>query len=134
MFMKPVSAKISKPLVAGSYLDCVDNTGAKKVQLISVVGYKGRRRKLPSAGVGNIIICSVKKGTQKWRKQKVRAVIVRQKKEYRRANGMRVAFEDNAVVIVNEKGEPQGSSIRGPVAREVVERFLSIGKIASSVV
>jgi large subunit ribosomal protein L14 len=132
--MKAIKASITKCLPVGAYINCADNTGAKVLQLISVFVYKGRRRRKPSAGVGNMINCSVKEGTVKWRKQVVRAVIVRQKKEFRRLNGLRVAFEDNAAIMVNEKGEPVGTQIKGPIAKEVVERYMSIGKIASLVV
>lgn len=132
--MKPIKAKITRGIPVGALINCVDNTGAKKLKVISVFGYKGRRRRKPSAGIADMINCSVKEGTVKWRKQVVRAVIVRQKKEFRRPNGLRVQFEDNAAVLVTEKGEPVGSSIKGPIAKEVVERFLSIGKIASMVV
>jgi large subunit ribosomal protein L14 len=132
--MKAIKASITKCLPVGAYINCADNTGAKVLQLISVFLYKGRRRRKPSAGVGNMINCSVKEGTVKWRKQVVRAVIVRQKKEFRRLNGLRVAFEDNAAIMVNEKGEPVGTQIKGPIAKEVVERYMSIGKIASLVV
>jgi large subunit ribosomal protein L14 len=62
------------------------------------------------------------------------AVIIRQRKEYRRANGMRIKFEDNAAVLINEKLEPRASEIKGPVAKEVVERFPAVGKIATIVV
>ena len=58
----------------------------------------------------------------------------RQKKEYRRPNGMRIKFEDNAAVLINEKGEPRGTRIKGPIAKEVVERFSVIGKIATIVI
>jgi len=132
--MKPLKAKITKSIPAGSIIECGDNTGAKKLNVISVSRYGGRKRRLASAGIGDMIVCSVKKGTPKWRKQVVKAIIIRQKKEYRRASGIRVKFEDNAAIIVNDKGEPQGSSIRGPTAREVVDRFSPIGKIASFVV
>ncbi len=132
--MKGISAKISKALQVGSYLKCADNSGAKLLQIIAVKGYKGVKRRHPRAGVGDIVYCSVKKGDPKVRKQVVMAVIVRQKKEYRRANGMRVKFEDNAAVLINEKREPRGSEIKGPIAKEVVERFPSIGKIATIVV
>jgi large subunit ribosomal protein L14 len=132
--MKAIKASITKCLPVGAYINCTDNTGAKVLQLISVFLYKGRRRRKPSAGVGNMINCSVKEGTVKWRKQVVRAVIVRQKKEFRRPSGLRVAFEDNAAIMVNEKGEPVGTQIKGPIAKEVVERYMSIGKIASLVV
>ena len=70
--------------MTGSLIDCADNTGAKKLNVISVKGYRGRHRRLSSAGVGDTIVCSVRKGTQKWRKQVVKAVVVRQKKSYRR--------------------------------------------------
>lgn len=132
--MKAVKARITKALNVGSYINCSDNTGAKLLQIISVLGYKGVRRRYPKAGVGDVVKCTVKEGDVKIRKQVVNAVIIRQKAEYRRASGIRIKFEDNAAVIVDEKYEPKGSAIRGPVAREVVERFYGIGKIASMVV
>ena len=103
------------------------------LKVIAVKGYKGVKRRRGSCGVASWIICSVKKGTPKLKKEVVNAVVVRQKKEYRRKNGMRVKFEDNAAVLVNEKGDPRGSRIKGPIAKEVVERFSTIGKIASMV-
>ena len=132
--MKAVKSRITRGIPVESLIDCADNTGAKKLKLISVYGYKGRKRRAPAAGIADMVKCSVKEGTVKWRKQVVRAVIVRQKKEFRRPNGLRVQFEDNAVIIVNEKGEPQGTQIKGPIAKEVTERFLTIGKIASIVI
>lgn len=132
--MKAVKAKITRGIPVGSIINCADNTGAKTLNVISVIGYKGVKRRLASAGVGNVIVCSVRQGNVKMRKQIVRAVIVRQKKEYRRANGMRISFEDNAAAIVNERDEPQGTQIKGPVAKEAVERFSVIGKISSFVV
>ncbi len=62
------------------------------------------------------------------------AVVIRQRKEFRRPDGTRVMFEDNAAVIVNERGEPRGTEIKGPVAKEVGERFPKIVRIASVVV
>jgi len=132
--MKAIKARITKAIPVGAYIECADNTGAKKLQVISVFGYKGVRRRKPAAGVADVVKCSVKEGTVKWRKQVVRAVIIRQKKEYRRANGLRVEFEDNAAIMVNEKNEPVGSQVKGPMAKEVVDRFLTLGKIASVVV
>ena len=132
--MKAVKARITKAIPVGASIVCADNTGAKRLELISVFGYKGVRRRKPSAGVADVVKCSVKEGTVKWRKQVVRAVIIRQKKEYRRLTGLRVEFEDNAAVLVNEKNEPLGSQVKGPMAKEVTERFLSLGKIASVVV
>lgn len=128
--MKGVKAKITRGISVGSIIECADNTGAKQLRVISVKTYKGRKRRVATVGVGGIVTCSVVKGTQKWRKQVVKALIIRQKKEYRRKEGIRVKFEDNAAILINDKVEPQGSRIKGPVAREVVERFLPIGKIS----
>jgi len=132
--MKAVKAKITRGIPVNSLIECADNTGAKVLNVIAVIGYKGVRRRMPACGVGDMIVCSVRQGTVKWRKQVVRAVVIRQKKEYRRKNGMRISFEDNAAVLVNEKGEPLGTQIKGPVAREAVDRFSTIGKIASFIV
>ena len=132
--MKPISAKITKALQVGSFIKCADNTGATLLQIIAVKGYKGVKRRIPRCGVANWIVCSVKQGDPKLKKQVVQAVIIRQKKEYRRKNGIRIKFEDNAAVLINEKGEPRGSKIKGPIAKEVVERFSVIGKIATMVV
>ncbi len=132
--MKGIGSKITKALNVGSYVKCADNTGAKVLQIIAVRGYKGVRRRYPRAGVADIVYCSVKKGDPKLRKQVVMAVIIRQKKEYRRPDGMRIKFEDNAAVLINEKLEPRGSEIKGPVAKEVVERFPALGKVATMVV
>ena len=132
--MKAVSSKVTHALSTKSLVKCVDNTGAKVLEIIGVKGFKGKRRTKPKAGVGSLVFCRVYSGTEKVRHEVHRAVIVRQKKEYRRPDGMRVQFEDNAAVIVDEKGEPKGSQIKGPVAKEAVERFPTIGKIATIVI
>ncbi len=132
--MKALSAKVTKSLTTMSGVECVDNTGPKKMQIINVYGWKGKRRSRPVAGVGSLVTCRVLVGDEKSMHQMFRAVIIRQKKEYRRADGMYICFEDNAVVTVNEKSEPLGKLIKGPVAREAVERFPLIGKIANIVV
>ncbi|RLG70474.1 MAG: 50S ribosomal protein L14 [Methanobacteriota archaeon] len=125
--------RVTKGLTTGSYLHCADNTGAKELQIISVIGYKGVWRRQPLAGVGDIVVASVKKGKPELRKQIVNAVIVRQRKEYRRPDGIRVKFEDNAAVITTPEGQPKGSEIRGPIAREVAERWPRIVSIASMI-
>ena len=132
--MKAIGSKVTKALSVGSRIKCIDNSGAKEMEIIAVKGFKGRRRMRPKAGVSDLVICTVKKGDEKIRHEVVRVVIVRQKKEYRRPNGLRIKFEDNAGVIVNEKGEPRGTQIKGPIAKEVVERFPTVGKLASMVV
>jgi len=132
--MKAISSRTGNALQVGSVLKCADNSGAKMLKIISVRGFKGVRRTRPSAGVADLVMCKVKSGTEKVRHQVFKAVIVRQKKEYRRPNGMRVEFEENAAVLVNDKFGPMGSMIKGPVAKEVVERFKTIGKVSSVIV
>jgi large subunit ribosomal protein L14 len=132
--MKAVNAKITKTLVTGSYLKCDDNSKAKELKIIGVVGYKGVRGRYPKAGVGDLVICSVTKGDISVKGNIVKAVIIRQKKEYRRKNGLRICFEDNAAVVVNEDGVPVGTEIKGVVAREAVERFPKIAALAVGVV
>ncbi|MDI9643124.1 MAG: 50S ribosomal protein L14 [Archaeoglobaceae archaeon] len=132
--MKALKAKIPRALPTGAMLVCADNSGAREVQIISVIGYKGVRRRYPAAGIGDMVVVSVKKGLPEIRKQVHYAVIIRQRKEFRRPNGDRIKFEDNAAVLVNEKGEPKGTEIRGPVAREAAERFAKIATIATTIV
>ncbi|NOZ59076.1 MAG: 50S ribosomal protein L14 [Euryarchaeota archaeon] len=132
--MQGIKARVTRALPSGARLEVVDNTGAKEIEIIQVIGYKGVRRRYPSAGVGDMVVASVKKGTPEMRKQVVRAVIVRQRKEYRRRDGTRIKFEDNAAVITNEKGDPKGSEIKGPVAKEAAERWSKIASVASIIV
>jgi len=133
---KPAFARrgINTGLQVGSYVKVADNSGAKEVKIIGVPGYKGKLRRIPPAGVGDLVVVSVKKGTPEMRKQVVRAIIVRQKRPYRRPNGVWVSFEDNAVVIITPEGTPKGSEIRGPIAREAAERWPQIATIATMVV
>lgn len=132
--MRARRAVVPRCLPTGARLVCADNTGARELEIIAVKGYKGVRRRYPAAGVGDIVIVSVKKGSPDIRKQVHYAVIVRQRKEYRRPDGTRVKFEDNAAVITDPNGNPKGSEIRGPVAREAAERFSKIGSIATIIV
>lgn len=132
--MKAISSRTGKALQVGSKLKCVDNSGAKVLRIISVRGYKGIRRARPSAGVADLVMCKVESGNEKVRHQVFKAVIVRQKKEFRRPDGMRIEFEENAAVLVNDKYDPTGSMIKGPVAKEVVQRFKTIGKVSSIIV
>ncbi len=133
--MKAISAKIPKALVRGSRIDVCDNSGAKRVYLVSVKGSKTRKGRYPAAAVGDLIKVSVIQGTQDIRKQLVPAVLVRQRKEYRRPDGTRIKFEDNAVVVCkDEKGNPKGTIFKGPIAKEVAERWPAIGKVAKIIV
>ncbi|MRB67583.1 50S ribosomal protein L14, partial [Bacillus thuringiensis] len=94
-----------------------DNTGGKNLFVISVYGIKGRLNRMPAAGSGDMIIATVKKGKPELRKKVMPAVIIRQRKHIRRKDGVFIFFEDNAGVIVNNKGEMKGSAITGPVAK-----------------
>jgi len=122
---------ITKGLQVGSIINCTDNTGAKKLRIINVIGYKGRLRRVPSACVGDKILVSVRRGNPDLRKQVLPAIIVRQKQLYRRVNGMWIQFEDNAAVIITPEGELRGSEIKGPVAKEAAERWPRIAGAAS---
>ncbi len=131
--MLGLTARVTGGVTVGTRLVCDDNSGAKIVQVIGILGSRSRLRRLPSAGVGSVIIVSVKKGRPDIVKKKERAVIVRQRREYRRGKE-RVRFEDNACVLVDEQGLPKATEIKGCVAREIAERFPKVVAIAPSVV
>ncbi|MBI4153978.1 50S ribosomal protein L14 [Candidatus Woesearchaeota archaeon] len=133
--MKALKANVTKGLPLGANVDACDNSGAKTVKIFGVIGGKTTKGRLASAGIGDIVNCSVVKGRPDMRKQVVQAVIVRQKKEYKRPDGTRVKFEDNAVVVLkDDKGNPKGTLFKGPIAKEVTERWPAIAKVASIVV
>ncbi|HOT95089.1 MAG TPA: 50S ribosomal protein L14 [Methanoregulaceae archaeon] len=132
--MKAKSSTTPRALATGSRMACVDNTGARMVQIVSVEQYHGVRRRQPKLGLGDLAIVSIKKGTPDMRRKLERAVVIRQKKEIRRPSGLRVSFEDNAMVLVNDRNEPKGTEIKGPVAREVAERFPKLGSMATLIV
>ena len=133
--MKAIKAKISKGLILGSKVATCDNSGAKIIRITAVKKRKTVKGRVATAGVGDLVMASVKKGRPDVRKQVVFAVIVRQKKEYRRPNGMRIKFEDNAAVVLkDDKGNPKGTILKGPIAKEACERWPGISKIASIIV
>jgi len=131
--MKAMSIPNNMALTLHSRVLCADNSGAKEIDIISVFGYKSRKKQYPSGGVGSLVNVVVKKGKPEMRGKIERAVIVRTKQEFRRPNGMRVKFEDNAVVLVDEEGLPKASEIKGCVAKEVGERFPKIAGLAPMV-
>ena len=133
--MKHIQARIPKSLPRGAKIETCDNSGAKIIRIISIKGSKTKKGKSPAAGIGDMIMCSVIKGNPEMRKQVVVAVVVRQKKEFRRPDGIRVKFEDNAVIICkDEKGNPKGTSFKGPIAKEAASRWPGISKIANIIV
>ena len=117
-----------------SRLNVADNTGAKNVMCIRVLG--GSKRKY--AGIGDIIIVSVKQSLPNAAVKKgdvSKAVIVRTKKEKRRKDGSYIRFDENAAVLINDAGEPKGTRIFGPVAREIREKqFMKIASLAPEVI
>lgn len=132
--MKGLTSNITKTLTTGTMMPCTDNSGAKMIYVIGALQFRGTRGRNPHLGVGDIVIASVKKGKPDMVKKVVKALIVRQKKEYRRANGMRILFEDNAAVLVNDDMLPVGTEIKGVVAREIAERFPKVAAISAGVV
>ncbi|MCC6407845.1 MAG: 50S ribosomal protein L14 [Planctomycetes bacterium] len=117
-----------------TYLDVADNTGAKRVQCIKVLG--GTRRRV--AGLGDIVVASVKKAlptSEVKAGSVVKGVIVRTKKATRREDGTYVRFDRNALVIIDAEGNPKGTRIFGAVARELREKnYMKIISLAQEVV
>ncbi|MCU0673332.1 MAG: 50S ribosomal protein L14 [Myxococcota bacterium] len=117
-----------------SVLDVADNSGAKKVACIKVLG--GSRRRY--AGLGDVIVVAVQEALPTARVKKgdvARAVIVRTRREYQRADGTYIKFDTNSAVLVNKDNEPIGTRIFGPVARELrAKKFMKIVSLAPEVV
>jgi len=132
--MKGIPGRVTKALPSQAKLDCADNTGAKVVQLITVLKKGGVARRYPAAGVGDMTKVTVKRGTPETRRQMFNAVVIRQSRPFRRVDGTWVQFEDNACVITNDRGEVQGSDIKGPVSREAAERWPRIAATAKQIV
>lgn len=117
-----------------SILPVADNSGAKIVQCFKVLG--GSRRRY--AGIGDIIVASVRVVEPRKlvkKKEVVRCVVVRQKQSFRRADGSYIRFDDNAVVLIDAKGEPRATRVFGPIPREIKERgFNTIISMAEEVI
>ncbi|MGL4367130.1 MAG: 50S ribosomal protein L14 [Brevinemataceae bacterium] len=120
-------------IMLGTRLDIADNSGAKIIECIHVVGSTRRRY----ASVGDVIVAAVKSATPNAPIKKgdvVRAVVVRTKKEINRTDGSSIRFDRNSAVIVNKKNEPSGTRIFGPVGRELREKdFMKIVSLAPEV-
>lgn len=132
--MKQISANVTRGLPIGTRCICSDNSGAKEVEIISVIKFKTKRKGVQTAGIASLLNVVVKKGKPTMKKKMERAVVVRVKKEYRRKNGWRISFEDNAVVLTDPKGFPKGSEIKGCVAKEVGERYPKIAGLSAAVI
>ena len=130
---KPVEGT-KRGIPKGAVLVCADNTGARKIRIISVAEYKGRHRRLPLAGIGDMVNCTIEEGDEKLRNQIFQAIIVRQKKEYRRSDGSHIGFEDNAAVLTTADGDLKGTEIKGAVARESANKWPGVSSAASIII
>jgi large subunit ribosomal protein L23e len=126
--------RVTLGLPVGAVVNCADNSGAKNLYIIAVCGIKGRLNRLPHAGVGDLVMATVKHGKPDLRKKVTPGVIIRQRKPWRRLCGTYIYFEDNAGVIVNPKGEMKGNAVNGPVAKECADLWPKIASSASAVV
>ena len=132
--MKAISARATPGLNIGAQMIASDNSGAKKIKIVSIKKGKGKKGKQNCAKIADWVKVSVKKGVPDMKGKVFDAVVIRQKKSYRRLDGERISFEDNAVAILkDDKGNPKGTQIKGPIAREILERWPSVAKIASIV-
>lgn len=136
---KSARKRTSKPrtsagLCNGSRVLIADNSGAKIAQIINVDHSKTRLRRLPKASVGDVCTVTIKKGKPELRGNILKCVIVRQKMIFRRKDGTHLCFEDNAGVLVSKEGDPRGTEIRGPIAREAAEQFPRLASISSLII
>ena len=121
-------------LPMSAVMNCADNTGAKNLYVISVKRWGSRQNRLPAANIGSMFMGTVKKGKPDLRKKVFPAIMIRQRRPFKRKEGLMIYFEDNAGVIVNPKGEMKGSAIQGPVAKECADLWPRIASAANSIV
>ena len=132
--MKALNARVTRGLHIGSHLVAADNSGARIVKITSVKHGKSKKGRQQYAKLADWVKVSVRAGKPDMKGIVFDAIIIRQKKPYQRKTGERVCFEDNAVALLkDEKGNPKGTQIKGPVAREVQERWPSVAKLAQFV-
>ena len=133
--MKALTTRINKAIPFGSRIHDSDNSDDKRIRILGLKGHKTRKGQYPAAGVSDLVFASIIKGRPGMKKETVIAVIVRQKKEYRRETGERIKFEDNAAVILkDDKGNPKGTIFKGPIAKEAAQKWPAISKLASMII
>jgi len=133
--MKAISAKATKGLNLGSFVNAADNSGARIVRIVAVKGGKSVKGRQFGCKIADWVKVSVREGKQDMKGLVFDAVVVRVRKPYRRLNGERLCFTDNAVVLLkDEKGNPKGTQIKGPVPREIHERWKEVAKLAPVIV
>jgi len=111
-----------------------DNSGATLAKVIGVINMKTVWRRIPGAAVGDVVVVSIRAGKPELRKQVMRGIVIRQRRPYRRPDGTWIAFEDNAIVLITPDGDPKGTEIRGPLAKEAAERWPRLAAMASIIV
>ncbi|MEM0042451.1 MAG: 50S ribosomal protein L14 [Thermofilaceae archaeon] len=117
-----------------SLVKVTDNSGARLARVIGVRGAKTVWRRIPGAAVGDVVVVSIREGKPELRKQILHGIVVRQRRPFRRPDGTWIAFEDNAIVLITPEGDPKGSEIHGPVAKEAVERHPRLATMVTMVV
>ena len=133
--MKAISSKATRGLNLGARVHVADNSGAKIAKIVAVKRGKTKKGRQGYAKISDWVKVSIKKGIPDMKGKVFDAVVIRLKRTWRRRDGERIGFEDNSVAILkDEKGNPKGTQIKGPIAREVMERWQSVAKIASVVV
>ena len=133
--MKGLKASITRGLPHTANVLACDNSGARILRIISVKNAKTVKGRKPTAAIGDLVMCSVVEGKPEMRKQVVPAVIVRQRMPYKRPDGTRIRFEDNAAVVIKDDlGSPKGTMIKGPISKEAADRWPLVAKIASTIV
>ena len=133
--MKAIKARLARGIPFGAYVQACDNSGAKIVRIFGVKGHNTVKGRIQAAGIGDMVLASVKRGRPDMKKQVVLGIIVRQRKEYRRRDGLRIKFEDNALVVLkDEDGKPKGTMIKGPIAKEAADRWRGVARLASIIV
>ncbi len=132
--MRAITGKPTRALNIGSIVDAADNGGARIVKIVGIKHGKTSKGRQGYAKVGDWVKVSIRKGDPKMKGELFDAVVVRQKKSWKRSTGETVCFMDNAVALLkDEKGNPKGTQIKGPIAREVQERWKEVAKIATIV-
>jgi large subunit ribosomal protein L14 len=131
---RPLTIRTVRGLNTGSRIKCIDNSGAKICEIAAIKGYHGTRGRQPRATIGDMVFVAVKSGTPEYRKKLAKAVITSMRKEFRRADGTRIKFEENTCVLVDDEGGPKGSEVKAVIAKEAIERWNKIGKVAKVVV
>ena len=129
-----IKMRVTLALPVAARMNCADNTGAKILYIMAVTRFGARLNRLPAASIGDMVLVTVKKGKPELRKKVMPAVVVRQRKPWRRADGIFICCEDNAGVIVNPKGEMKGSGVSGPVTKECADLWPRVAAHAGAIV